>query len=246
MFTNDPFEDFGFGFTTPFSSPYAYESRRRQAELARRQRLDAERRRQLELERRRQFMERERAKEEQRRRELEMMRRQQLIEKEEMRREKAAAQKRRARTYKPGTVVLGPDGNLYRISPTNDARLPSEEVKRTESKKDKRFSGYNQESKENCDEQMLPAKEVEASFEEESSVSSTVLDYMDDDCANHTHEDHIHVASESNAEQEAIVVEDVDDDEDDELRELHSSSRNRSPSPGQWMEPIDKYDGQHG
>jgi hypothetical protein len=190
-------------------------------------------------------MERERAKEEQRRRELEMMRRQQLIEKEEMRREKAAAQKRRARTYKPGTIVLGPDGNLY-FSPTNDARLPSEEVKRTESKKDKRFSGYNQESKENCDEQMLPAKEVEASFEEESSVSSTVLDYMDDDCANHTHEDHIHVASESNAEQEAIVVEDVDDDEDDELRELHSSSRNRSPSPGQWMEPIDKYDGQHG
>ena len=241
MFTNDPFEDFGFGFGTPFSSPY--QSRRRQAELARRQRLDAERRRQLELERRRQFMERERAKEEQRRHELEMMRRQQLIEEEEMRRKKAAAQKRRARTYKPGTVVLGPDGNLYRIiSPTNDARLPSEEVKRN----DKRFSGSNEESKENCDEQMLPAKEVEASFEEESSASSTTLDYMDDDCANHTHEDHIHVASESNAEQEAIVVEDVDDEEDEEMRELHSISRNRSPSPGQWMEPIDKYDEQHG
>lgn len=244
MFTNDPFEDFGFGFGTPFSSPY--ESRRRQAELARRQRLDAESRRQLDLERRRQYMERERAKEEQRRRELEMMRRQQLIEEEEMRRKKAAAQKRRARTYKPGTVVLGPDGNLYRvISPTNDARLPSEEVKRTEHKKDRRFSGSNQESKENRDEQMLPAKEVEESYEEESSVSSTTLDYMNDDYANHTHEDHIHVASESNAEQEAIVVEDVDDEEDDELRELHSIWRNRSPSPGQWIEPIDKYDEQH-
>ena len=193
-------------------------------------------------------MERERAKEEQRRRELEMMRRQQLIEEEEMRRKKAAAQKRRARTYKPGTVVLGPDGNLYRvISPANDARLASEEVKRNEHKKDRRFSGsHEEESKENCDEQMLPAKEVEASFEEKSSASSTTLDYMDDDCANHTHEDHIHVASESNAEQEAIVVEDVDDEEDDELRELHSIWRNRSPSPGQWMEPIDKYDEQHG
>lgn len=38
---------------------------------------------------------------------------------------------------------------------------------------------------------------------------------------------------------EEIEVEDVPDDEDDELRELHSIRRNRRPSPGQWMEPIE-------
>jgi len=36
-----------------------------------------------------------------------------------------------------------------------------------------------------------------------------------------------------------VEVEDVPDDEDDELRDLHSVWRNRVPSQGQWMEPID-------
>merc|ERR1712232_248408 len=35
-----------------------------------------------------------------------------------------------------------------------------------------------------------------------------------------------------------IVVEDVPDEEDEELREIRSIWRNRTPSPGQWMEPV--------
>lgn len=38
-----------------------------------------------------------------------------------------------------------------------------------------------------------------------------------------------------------IEVEDVPDDEDDELRDLHSVWRNRVPSKGEWMEPIESF-----
>ena len=34
-------------------------------------------------------------------------------------------------------------------------------------------------------------------------------------------------------------VEDVSDEEDEELQELRSVWRNRLPSPGQWIEPVD-------
>ena len=39
------------------------------------------------------------------------------------------------------------------------------------------------------------------------------------------------------------VVEDVPYEEDGELNELHSVWRNRQPSPGNWMEPVDSFDG---
>ena len=42
---------------------------------------------------------------------------------------------------------------------------------------------------------------------------------------------------------EIFVVEDVPDSEDDEFRELHSIWRNRKPSPGAWMEPIESFSG---
>ena len=38
-----------------------------------------------------------------------------------------------------------------------------------------------------------------------------------------------------------LTVEDVPFDEDEELRELHSVWRNRTPSPGEWMEPVDSF-----
>ena len=38
-----------------------------------------------------------------------------------------------------------------------------------------------------------------------------------------------------------IIVENVPDDEDDELKEMHSVWRNRIPSPGQWMEPVESF-----
>ena len=193
-------------------------------------------------------MELERAKEE-RRRELEMMRRQQQMAKEEeMRRGKLAqAQQRRAR-YSPGRIVLGPDGNLYRIiSPTADdeqlrrgeERFPAGE-QRFSAKK--RFSSSD-ESKENSDEQMIAAEERDSINEESESSSEWEKSSIDDDvCASHTHEDHFYDALDTQthpASHTEVEVEDVPDEEDEELRDLHSIWRNRSPSPGQWMEPIE-------
>jgi TolA-binding protein len=160
MFSNnyDPFDDFfGPSHFGTFSSPY--EQRRRQ-ELARRQKMEAERRRKAEFERRK-LMELELAKEE-RRHELEMMRRQQqMMKEEETRRKKLAqAQQQRRSTYSPGSIVLGPDGNLYRvISPTAD----DEQLRRGEERSpvDKKRFSASDESKDNSDEQMiLPKKKV--------------------------------------------------------------------------------------
>jgi hypothetical protein len=244
----DPFEDFGFG-PGGFLSPY--ESRRRQ-ELARRQQMELERRRKLELERRRQLlMERERRakEEEERRRELEAMRKQQQMKEENMRgKQFDQSQNRRARRYAPGSIVLGPDGNIYRvISPANDdTRLFGREERPLEQKKHDIVSGANQsKEKEDCDEKMHPANQNE-SFEEESKNSSIEPEeYIDDDCANHTHEDHIYDAQDTphqSIHTQEVEVEDVPDEEDEELRELHSVWRNRSPCPGQWMEPIEYCD----
>lgn len=198
-------------------------------------------------------MELERAKEE-RRRELEMMRRQQqMMKEEEMRRKKLAQaqQQKRGGRYAPGSIVLGPDGLLYRvISPTDDdERLHSGEES-TSDKLDndqlppvgkKRFSASD-ESKENCDEQMIPAEENNKLVREESESSTESEESIDDVCTSHTHEDHFYDALDTTnpatTHTEEVQVEDVPDEEDEELRELHSIWRNRSPSPGQWMEPV--------
>mmetsp|Transcript_4699 Transcript_4699/g.7261 ORF Transcript_4699/g.7261 Transcript_4699/m.7261 type:complete len:250 (+) Transcript_4699:149-898(+) len=247
MFSNnyDPFDDF-FGpsqFGSPFSSPYEQRLRK---ELARRQQMEAERRRNAELERRK-LMELERAKEE-RRRELEMMRRQQQMTRdEEMRRKRLIqAQQRRAR-YSPGSIVLGPDGNLYRlISPT----AGDEQLCRGEERfpADKQRFCASDESEASSDEQMMPAKGSDPFQEESESSSKSEEEFMDTDVCGH--EDHFYDALDTHPDPstdsvkvqhrlQSVKVEDVSDEEDEELKELHSIWRNKSPSPGQWMEPIE-------
>ena len=49
------------------------------------------------------------------------------------------------------------------------------------------------------------------------------------------HDDHVYEST----GRPKIIVENVPDEEDEELRELHSVWRNRVPSPGEWMEPIE-------
>lgn len=211
--------------------------------------MEEERQRNAALQRRR-LMELERAKDE-RRRELEMMRRQQQMAKEEEmgRKRLAQAQQRRAR-YSPGSIVLGPDGNLYRvISPTaGDEHLHRGEERIPAGKQ--RFSASD-ESEERSDEQMIPAKGSD-SFREGSDSSSKSEEEFDVDDAfmDHSHEDHFYDALDTHPEPatdsvkvqsrlQSVEVEDVPDEEDGELKELHSIWRNRSPSPGQWMEPVE-------
>lgn len=193
-------------------------------------------------------MELERAKEE-RRREMEMMRRQQQMAKEEeMRRKKLAQSQQRRARYSPGRIVLGPDGNLYRIvSPAADdeqlrrgeERFPAGGKQRFGTKQ--RFSSSD-ESKENySDEQMIPAEERDSFHDESGGSSESEGSSVDDVCESHTHEDHFYDAVDVQTVpvSHEVEVEDVPDEEDDELRELHSIRRNRSPSPGQWMEPVE-------
>jgi len=195
-------------------------------------------------------MELERAKEE-RRRELEMMRRQQQMAKEEeMRRKRLAQAQQRRERYSPGRIVLGPDGNLYRvISPTvGDEQLHRGEERFPAGKQ--RFS-EGDESEESPDEQMISGKGSDSFQEESESFSKSEEESnVDDVCASHSHEDHFYDALDTHPDPatdsvqlqprlQSVKVEDVPDEEDEELKELHSIWRNRSPSPGQWMEPIE-------
>ena len=98
------------------------------------------------------------------------------------------------------------------------------------------------ESKDNSDEQMIHPEEESDPFHEESDSSESEECSIDDVCASHSHEDHCYDALDTHtdpATHTEVEVEDVPDEEDEELKELHSISRNRSPSPGQWMEPIE-------
>ena len=218
----DPFDDYfePSYFGTPFSSPY---ERRRRQELARRQQMEAERRHKLELERRRLMqieMERERH------RELEMMRRQRMMKEEQA--------QHRGR-YSHGRVFLGPDGNLYRLVPPTERY----EQERTANKAgntqrstigEKKFSAENESR----------AKEHKSIHAEPHSFAGRE-DCTMNDCGSHSNEDFFDALDilPNVQHAEEVQVEDVPDEEDEELREMHSIWRNRTPSPGQWMEPVD-------
>ena len=63
------------------------------------------------------------------------------------------------------------------------------------------------------------------------------------------HDDHvyestgIYTASLPVQKRPKIIVENVPNEEDKALRELQSVWRNRVPSPGEWMEPVESFCG---
>ena len=225
----------------PFSSSYGRQ-RRQQQELARRQRLiEEERRRRAELERRR-------------RAEQELARRRELKLRERMKREQARRrriakqQAREARaSYPPGTVVLGPDGNLYRIAaPMHRERAESES---SDMSTDERCRASNEEAENEVDEHLPTEKEVfhkESSSGDESDMRASPEWHNCNDL-NINSEVRRSSLEEGGSESSPkkctsdIVVETVPDEEDAELNDLHSIWRNRAPSPGQWMEPVESF-----
>ena len=141
-------------------------------------------------------------------------------------------------SYPPGTVVRGPDGNLYRVS------APP-----------RREKDDNVESRSNIEFDSAPAFL--------NGLSGPVL--ASDENKNHDEEDNSDSTQESHGYQginddsqmtaaetaspvqkplHEMIVEDVPDDEDEEIREMRSIWRNRIPSPGQWMEPVESFCGQ--
>lgn len=263
---SDRYDPFGFGgspyFGDPFQSPYG--SRRRQQELARRQRMAAEeeRRRKAEHERRRRIEEEMARKEQQRRR--------REIEEEEMMRRRIAREKQRcgggarALPYPPGTIVRGPDGNLYRIvapprwdGADDDSTSDIGRSDASISNKSSTSAEEDEENKENEEQdaasnmQFIATKDKRAHdrFYGSSEESGREDDLGDvSQLKSHTHEGHVYgpsvrIRAPAAAPLEEIVVENVPDEEDDELREMHSVWRNRVPSPGEWMEPVESFCG---
>ena len=154
-------------------------------------------------------------------------------------------------SYPAGTVVRGSNGNLYRVvaPPTSDAaRYRSDESMASSSSSEESASS------------MLACKELEIEDtsnhepDDDDKGLEDILHYEQRD--NKESEDALFDTNNQSTNRssfdssvprlkqyqdmgEIFVVEDVPDSEDDELRELHSVWRNRKPSPGAWMEPIE-------
>ena len=209
-----------------------------------------EKQRHAELERRKQFQRRQLLSERQRQLEREeAMERQLQREREEEARRRCNKQNVRGYPFPPGTIIRGRDGRLYRV------------VGDPEEKEQKSF-----ENREIDDDSSL-LSDVSPSDEDDESYSDDSL--MEDVPNNHTalnesqsekelhlncstkntaalnsEKDKAYPTTNTNKKTITLVVEDVPIEEDEELRDLYSVWRNRAPSPGQWMEPIENFDGQ--
>mmetsp|Transcript_20084 Transcript_20084/g.48287 ORF Transcript_20084/g.48287 Transcript_20084/m.48287 type:complete len:244 (-) Transcript_20084:1423-2154(-) len=239
MYTNN-YDPFGFQspyFGDPFSSSYEH---RRQQEVARHQILmDEERRRKAAHERRKRVeVEEQMAIEERQRRhtmetpqrkhnKMETMRRQRLEKKQP---------DGMSDSLPLGTIVRGPDGNLYRIAvpPQCERDDISESCPVT-----------------HCDRNLIIStknKENAVVIDKPENGSPECNDSGDDvplkNCPNNNHTYEV-IDSVTPFQEDVlipeIVVENVPDEEDDALRELRSVWRNRVPSPGQWMEPVESF-----
>jgi len=135
-----------------------------------------------------------------------------------------------------GTIVRGPDGNLYRIAvpPQCERDDISESCPVT-----------------HCDRNLIIStknKENAVVIDKPENGSPECNDSGDDvplkNCPNNNHTYEV-IDSVTPFQEDVlipeIVVENVPDEEDDALRELRSVWRNRVPSPGQWMEPVESF-----
>lgn len=177
---------------------------------------------------------------------------QRQIEREEMERRLQEERKRRVNSgsypFPPGTIIRGRDGRLYRVVDTPMSEEPFE-------KRDVNDSDAGGVSV------LLSDANDEASCSSDSSMDEVKDNNEDEsDMQSNMQKENVHVANiahKKTLEKEnvtptnaptnkpktiTLVVEDVPIDEDEELRELHSVWRNRAPSPGEWMEPIENFD----
>lgn len=264
FYNNDPF---GFGsHGSSFGSPYERASRRKQQELARRRIIEEERRRRAEYELR-QRMEEEKIlrQKEQRRREkersmMEKMKTRFGKSKKQLQPNSSSGRMSTASSYPPGTIVRGPDGNLYRIAAPSRRRWESDDESMASSinnnieRKSSMSCDENKENEEETDTDTCSTdgsmhndtvmKKDELTYTPSSSESSSLrYDLDNDDSQIKSHNNMYKKDKAAVPLSKIVVVENVPDEEDDELRELHSIWRNRTPSPGQWMEPIESFCG---
>lgn len=159
-------------------------------------------------------------------------------------------------SFPPGTVVRGPDGNLYRIAaPSRRERENDMALRYSDSSFGGNTTSLNDRNKVNEEEETFFAKvsdmaEDNILVDEPDSSQSTAGVSMpqswngchetSDDDDSLVHDDQA-LAAKKHAPLNEIIVENVPDEEDDELREMKSVWRNRIPGPGQWIEPVESF-----
>ena len=161
-------------------------------------------------------------------------------------------------SYPVGTVVRGSDGNLYRVvaPPTSDAaRYRSDESMASSSSSEESASSMSackeleiEDTSNHEPDDGDKALEDISHYEQRQRDNKGNEDALFDTNNNQSTKRSSSDSSVPRLKQyqdmgEIVVVEDVPDSEDDELRELHSVWRNRKPSPGAWMEPIESFSG---
>lgn len=156
--------------------------------------------------------------------------------------------KKKPLSYPPGTVVLGPDGNLYRVVSPTPGPTPREGTRvHAPNKNLDTFAESKSINDENLSKNQYDAIKDNSmgtdtdSYEEWHDCQDMDVDQQ---IKSHTHKGHVYEDVPSSSKQKhgtlnKIIVEDVSDDEDEELRDLHSVFRNKVPSNGQWMEPVE-------
>jgi hypothetical protein len=232
LFYPDDYSDYYF-------SPH--EARRRE-ELMRRRELEARRRRAAELE----YYQQMKAEEERRKR-IEAMRRlkQQLQEEEEYRQRQYEATRRRqqqeellrqrsmggvsaggrrrvAMAYPEGTILRGPDGRLYRVIRDTPMDVKMSDLDETQpAKKTVRVNSLSEHGTDMVDEAV---KEFTSPEDQQSPAPKETTKTKKTKKPRH--------------KRVTITVEDASDSETEDDH-LDSVFRNRRPSPGQWIEPVD-------
>lgn len=261
FYTNrDPFglDTSGFsGFPgSPFYSSYSPYDQRQRQEIARQNRMaqmERERRTRAEFERRKRM---ELQREEMRR----------CLEEESLRRQlgfegAGGAQycgrpkpHHDASSYPPGTIVRGPDGRLYKIVAPPDNERNDEAKRRLSNDASSASSASSQSDAESLISEVEDDStegESVANFKHVISGEKTEIPIKTSDKTSNKSEFQVigkristqmSDLSEQSPTLHMVSVEEVSDDEDEEIRDLHSVWRNRMPSPGQWMEPIESFD----
>jgi hypothetical protein len=236
------FPDFGFNsYNDPFH-PFAsrsdvlrykeMERRRHQQEMERRRVYQQQ---QQELERRKRMQERQRQLRLQQQREEEMER----LQNEQLMRERRREQcKRDANAFPPGTIIRGRDGRLYRV--VADPRLKDDDESihsnGSVSEASVQSSSCSDSVQSNTDEMA-----VEHHADEKIKLDATANEFIPKD-ASKSALTKVTNDKPTKKKQFTLTVEDVPFGEDEELKDLHSVWRNRAPSPGEWMEPVDSFD----
>lgn len=213
---------------------------RRKSEYERRQRMQEKIARE---EKQRRYMiedERKRKAEYERRRRLELQRRHgmDIFQTGRSKKEEAARFGDNTDYYPPGTVVRGPDGNLYRVVTPSRHERDDIEKPGNETQCDQNTTTFDEKNKTN------EASNDDMEMMSNSSDGSSECQDFDDDFKMENYPESTTdtvPAVQNNEQHHGIVVENVDEEEDDDLRELRSVWRNRIPSPGQWLEPVETF-----